>query len=204
MRARQQFLGTCWPVAGWLHRVPTWAKFLSLLAVTIIIMMTRSPYLNAGIMAALLLIGRSGGIPVGQLTLAWRRMWLILAIFLAFHLITGSPYSAAQVVTTMLVCVQAAALLMLTSTVAQLLDLFRALSRPLKYVGVNPEHVALAASLTIRSVSYLADLAGVAEDSARARGLERNVRARTVPVVLGAVKYAQDTGRALDARGLVD
>ena len=33
-------------------------------------------------------------------------------------------------------------------------------------------------------------------------GLEASLTARTVPLVLGAVKYAQDTGRALEARGL--
>ena len=41
-------------------------------------------------------------------------------------------------------------------------------------------------------------------DAARARGLERSVRARTIPVVLSAVAYARRTGDALAARGLGD
>ena len=35
-----------------------------------------------------------------------------------------------------------------------------------------------------------------------ARGLERNPRALTVPVVIRAVAYAQQTGDALAARGI--
>ena len=40
--------------------------------------------------------------------------------------------------------------------------------------------------------------------AARARGLDSSIKARIVPAILRSVKYAQDTGRALDARGIVD
>ena len=41
-------------------------------------------------------------------------------------------------------------------------------------------------------------------DAARARGLERDPRARLVPLVVRSVAHARATGEALDARGIGD
>lgn len=180
------------------------AKFVALLAVTLVVMLVRSPVLNVGIMVALVVVGLSARLRVAQLLLPVRRMWLIFLIFGALQLLLSDWVTAVRVITVMATCVLAANVLMLSTPLAALLELFRWLVTPCKFVGLNPEIPALAAALMVRSVPYLADLADVAKDAASARGLEGSVRARLVPVALGAVKYAQDTGRALDARGILD
>ncbi|MGO3146778.1 MAG: energy-coupling factor transporter transmembrane component T family protein [Leucobacter sp.] len=75
---------------------------------------------------------------------------------------------------------------------------------PLKRFGVDTERVALTFSLAIRMIPLIQDLSRETTDAARARGLERSPRARTVPLVLRTVAQAHLTGDALAARGIGD
>lgn len=204
MKRRQQFLGRYLPGDGWLHRTPPGAKFAGLAALSLVVLLARSPWASLAVLGLVLLLGVSARIPLRALVSPVRRVWLIIAFIALFHLVFSEPVTALRVVSTILACVLAAGLLMLTTPVTGLLAVFAALARPLRAFGADPDRVALTAALMVRSLPYLADLTAVTGDSARARGLERNLRARTVPVLLGAVKYATDTGRALDARGLGD
>src|SRR5690606_34637702 len=122
------------------------------------------------------------------------RIWLIVAGVLVVHLWLTDWLTGARIASTIVACVLAAALLMLTTTIGELIAVFEVLARPLAVVGLPAESVGLAAGLVVRSLPVIADLARVSGDAARARGLEASPAARTVPLVLGAVKYAQDTG----------
>lgn len=101
-------------------------------------------------------------------------------------------------------CVLAASLIMSTTTAARLMDAVAALARPFARVGVNPDSFALTVGIMFRSIPYLLGSVTTVRDSARARGLERNPRALVLPVVIGAVAYARQTGDAIAARGLAD
>jgi biotin transport system permease protein len=72
---------------------------------------------------------------------------------------------------------------------------------PLRRLGAKPERVALAFSLVIRAIPTILGVARETQSAARARGLERDPRARLMPLVLRTVAHAQLTGEALSARG---
>lgn len=203
-RRRGDFLGSVWPIEGWLHRVPAWVKVLVLLLSSLPVIVVRQAWVNGAVFLAVILIALTARLPLGRIVLPLLRMWPVMLLLVIGNLIFTDVITAARVVTAMLAGVIGASVLMLTTSISELLAVFTAIARPLGWVGVKPELVGLTAALTIRSVSYIADLVGMAGDSARARGLDRSVRARSVPVVLGTVRYAMDTGAALEARGLVD
>ncbi len=73
---------------------------------------------------------------------------------------------------------------------------------PLRRFGAEPERAALAFSLVIRAIPSILGIARETQEAARARGLERDPRARVVPLVLRTVAHAQLTGEALAARGI--
>ena len=204
MRRRQQFLGVCSPRRGWLHATPVGVKFASLTVLTLVVMLARNPFVNAGLIVVLVIIGLTAKMSLGQILGPIRRMWLIFVLLVVFHVFLSDWWNAARIITVMITCVVGAQIFMLSTPLSVLLDLFGMRVKPLKFVGVRPQVPALAAAIAVRSVAYLADLADTAKDAASARGLENDIRARTVPVMLGAVKYAQDTGRALEARGILD
>lgn len=202
MKARQQFLGRRIPGETWLHRAPAWVKLAAVAALSVLVLATRDALVNAVLIVLVVAVALTARIPLRALAAPVLRIGLIVVAVVAVHLWLTDWVNGLRIASTIVVCVLAAALLMLTTTVGELVAVFEVLASPLRPVGLRPATVGLAAGLVVRSLPVLADLARVAGDSARARGLERSLRARTVPLVLGTVKYAQDTGRALEARGL--
>jgi biotin transport system permease protein len=94
--------------------------------------------------------------------------------------------------------------LTVTTPVDEVLDAITRALRPLRRLGVDPEKVALAFSLVLRAIPTTVAIADETRDAARARGLERDPRARLTPLVLRVVAQARATGEALHARGLGD
>ncbi|MHA7282930.1 energy-coupling factor transporter transmembrane component T family protein [Arthrobacter sp. TMS2-4] len=114
-------------------------------------------------------------------------------------------FSAAfAVVGGIIACLLAARALTLTTPVQDILDGVVRLADPFRVLGAQPERFALALSVMLRSIPYLAGLFVDVREAAKARGLERNPRVAVTPLVIGAVAYAHRTGEALAARGLGD
>ncbi|WP_349828165.1 energy-coupling factor transporter transmembrane protein EcfT [Brevibacterium litoralis] len=195
------------PMDTWLHRIPTPVRFAVLVVLGIVVLLVREPWVNGLVIAGVCSVGATARIPWRYLLRPYRAVWvLVLAVLLVQGLLVG-PWAALTLSTTLLACVGAAGLFMLTTSQGEILALFALLCAPLGWpgirrLGVPPERPALAAALMIRSIAHIAGLAATAGDAARARGLDRDLRARTVPVVLGTVAHAERVGKALDARGL--
>ena len=192
------------PGSSWLHRAPLWGKFLGVVA--------------AGAASFFLLDWRASGAVLlvlvaawGSARLGWRRLAgsgrLVLplcAVLGAFQWWQLGPAAAARIVLNLLVCFLAAGLLTATVPLRELLDAVARLAHPFRRWGADPERFALAIAIMLRSIPVLAAAFDEVGDAARARGLERSVRARALPVVLSAVAYGRRTGEALAARGLAD
>ena len=111
---------------------------------------------------------------------------------------------AVEVTADLLSLVLLATVLTVTTPIDEVLDAITRGLGPLRRVGVDPDRVGLAFALMIRAVPTTLDLARQTGDAARARGLERDPRARLVPLVIRSVAHARATGEALDARGIGD
>ncbi len=195
-------LGLHVPGDGWLFRSPVGVKYLLLLAlvVPVLFFVAWSATLTA-LVAVLLLLATSGIPPTRALRLGWM-MWLILGMLALFHLVTMDPVAAFVRPGNILVAILAARMLTLTTSTPDLLDALVWVLRPLRPLGVNPDQVALAVALMIRSIPYLLGSVDDARMAARARGLERNPARLLTPVMINAVAYAERSGEALVARGI--
>ena len=189
------------PGASVIHRAPLWLKAVALVVLSVGVLVSSSPAVLAG--GVVLLAGLYA--LAGLLDESWRpleMMWPVLVLLGAFQWWASGPATAVEVTGSIVVCVAAARLLTLTTPLHELLDGLGSLVRPLRRFGADPERFALALALMVRSIPYLFGSAGEMRQSAMARGLERSPRALAVPVVIRAVAYAQQTGEALEARGL--
>ena len=97
-----------------------------------------------------------------------------------------------------------AGLVTLTTRTQDLLDVVVGVVRPLRRVGVDPERVGLLMALAIRSVPVVLGLAEEVRDAQRARGVRPSARAYAAPLIIRAVRHADDLGEALVARGVDD
>ncbi len=170
-----------WGVAVVAVRGPGWAVAFAAVAV-ILSLVTRVPRRTLRALVPILLTATVAGAYQ-----TWARGWPT-GLEVALDLVT---------------VVLAALVLTATTPVSALLDTAARAARPLAR-WVDPERVALALALTVRSLPALLESARETRDAARARGLERDPRALVVPAAVRAVGRARATGEALAARGLGD
>ncbi|MDQ0734620.1 energy-coupling factor transporter transmembrane component T family protein [Arthrobacter agilis] len=205
MRGYGSTLGLYRPGSGFLYRTPLPVKAVAALACTVVVVAWRSPATSAVALVltlgALTLGARCSPARVLRMLLPAAPVLGILALYQG--LFQGWPQAFA-VVGGIAACLLAARAVTLTTPLQDLLDGVARLARPFRVVGADPERFALALSIMLRSIPYLAGLFVDVRDAARARGLDRNPRVAVTPLVVGAVAYAHRTGEALAARGLGD
>ncbi|MFJ4045380.1 energy-coupling factor transporter transmembrane component T family protein [Microbacterium sp. NPDC089987] len=185
-----------------LHRIPAGPKLLALALSALVISTVRpgaaGTLVLLGVASVVLLVTGAG---VRGLLLAWWRLrWLILVLGGAL-VVFVSPAAAVQNTGRVVALLLLAEAMTRTTRTSDLLDVLRRLFRPLRAFGVDPETPALAVSLTITMVPVLAGLLEQVRDAQRARGVRLGVRA-AVPLLVLAMKHADDVGDALTARGI--
>lgn len=187
-----------------LHRCPAGTKLLGLILAAVVVVAVRGPASALiGVLVAIGLVLWSGS-GLRRLVRSLRGLVVVLVLLAAFHTWQHGWQRATETVGDLVTVVLLATVVTATTPVTAMLDTIARALRPLRRVGVHPGRVALAFALTLRTIPYAVTLAGETRDAARARGLERNLRARLVPVVLRMVAHARTTGDALWARDVAE
>ena len=197
-------LGLYRPGTSPLHRAPVGAKLGALMLLSVAVVLLRGP------VGALVLLGLAGAaalvarIPVRAWILGLLPI-LVTAVGLgAYQWWARGPAVATEVCADLVTLVVAAGVVTATTPADRMLDVLERAARPLRHLGVRPDVVALSVALMLRTVPALIETAGEVRDAARARGLERDPRARLVPVAVRTVARARACGEALAARGLAE
>ncbi len=205
MRGFGSTLGLYQAGHGFLYRTPLAIKATASLTCAVAVVAWRSPTTSAvalGAALAMLILGaRVSPLKVLGMLLPAAPVLGMLGLYQG---ISQGWVRAFVIVGGITACLLAARILTLTTPTQALLDGVVRLVRPLRVVGADPERFALALSLMLRSIPYLAGLFVDVREAARARGLGRSPRVAVTPLVIGAVAYAHRTGEALAARGLGD
>lgn len=201
MRGSAHLLGAYRPGHSPVHRAPLGLKAAAVVVLSLAVLALRSLPVLGGCLILVVLAYAAARL----LSESWRPlklMWPVLLLLGAFQVWSNGPAAAVLVIGNIVLCVAAARLLTLTTPVQELLDGLVSLAVPFRFLGADPERFGLTLALMMRSIPFLLGSAHDVRHSAMARGLERNPRALTVPVVIRAVAYAQQTGEALAARGI--
>ncbi len=205
MRGHASLLGSYIDRRSLLHAAPLWSKVLGVAALSVSVVALDNVWSTSAALGLLVFAYTAGArLSLKQMSSALLRMWPLIVVLGLFQWLVAGPVTAFLVVGNIAACVLAALLITLTTESQRLLDGLIALARPTRVVGGDPERFGLTVAIMLRSIPYLVGAAGDARDAARARGLERSPRALILPVFIGAVAYAQQTGEALSARGLGD
>jgi biotin transport system permease protein len=94
-----------------------------------------------------------------------------------------------------------AMLVTLTTRVSEMVHVIERALSPLERLGVQTGKVSLAISMTLRFIPLLIQVGNEVREAQRARGLERNMLALAVPMLVRALRTAEQTAEAIDARG---
>lgn len=194
-------LSTFRPGCSPVHRLPPGLKLAALAAAGTAAFAVDRAEVALAILAGALLLYRVAGL---ALAVAWEQvrpaLWIVL-------LLLAVQAALDHWTTGVLVAARLAALLLLASLVTlttRSSAMIEALERGLSWLaplGVNPGRASLGISLALRFIPVLAAVTAEVREAQRARGLEGSVLAVAVPVVVRALKMADDVAAALEARG---
>jgi len=202
MKAGNELFGTYQPAGSRLEALSVGWKYVLLLALTI-------PAIAAGrwwfslasivvtiviLVAARVGVRRAAGLSVG--------MVVVCALVVAVQALAGHVVTGVVVVENLVLALYATRVLTLTTPIPELVDGIAIACRPLRFFRVDPERIALAVAVMVRSLPHLLGAFDEVREAATARGIRRNPVAYVAPVVVRAVAYAHATGDALAARGL--
>lgn len=197
-------IGAYRPADTLLHGLPAAAKLLALLVAGPLVAIVRgwqSALVALGVAVVLVALSRMRG---RDLVRALRGLLLLVLVLGGWLTRQEGWPRAVETVGDLVALVLLATVVTTTTPVDAILDVVERALGPLRPVGVDPARVALAFSLVLRTIPATIGLAEETRDAARARGLERHVRARLTPFAIRVVSDAQATGEALHARGVGD
>ncbi|MFS0886793.1 energy-coupling factor transporter transmembrane component T family protein [Aeromicrobium sp. 179-A 4D2 NHS] len=197
-------LGMYQPGTSPLHRLSPGPKLVALLVLAIVVLALKGPWSGLAFVGVSLALAALGRLSLRSVARALRGFAIVAVMLLAFNAWQNGWPRAVEVVADLVALILAATVLTATTAVNDLLDTIVRSLAPFRRFGVDPQRVGLTFSLVLRAVPGTLELAAETRDAARARGLERSMRARTTPLVLRAVARARDTGDALHARGVLD
>ena len=197
-------LGLYVPGASILHRAPAGAKLLGLVGLAVVSQLLGLWWQRCLLLIGVLLLYPLARIGVGFALRQLRSLWWVLATIAVAQLVLAGWQLAVSVVATLVLLVLAAGLVTLTTTTTALSDVVVSVLGPFRRFGVAPERVGLLLALSIRAVPVVLGLAEQIRDAQRARGLPIRPRAFAVPLLVRALRHAQQLGDALIARGLDD
>lgn len=185
------------------HRLPAGAKLGGLLLVTILILALPGGWgaLAGGLIGAAVLAAAK--LPARRVLAELRAPVLMLTLLFGFQaLLAGGGWEETAVaVARFAALILLATLVTLTTRVMDMVDLFERLFGLLRPVGVNPAKMALMLALTIRFIPLLGEQVREVRMAQRARGVERNIAALFVPLLVKILTMADDLTAALEARG---
>jgi biotin transport system permease protein len=191
------------PGSGWLHRAPAGPKAFGILLVVLAISLLPTSWWTAGIAAGVTVLAYlTSGLGLGELGRQLLLIRWIITITLAGQLLFLDVESAVSNTSRIVAAILLAALLVLSTRVAELLDAFERALQPLGRLGVDPSRIALMLAVAINTVPVLARLATTVREAQRARGAGSNLVTFVVPFLVVSLKHADELGDALTARGV--
>ncbi|MBK1842547.1 energy-coupling factor transporter transmembrane protein EcfT [Azospirillum sp. YIM B02556] len=186
-----------------IHRLPAGAKLGGLMLVTVIVLTLPGAWgaLAAGLVGAAVLAAAE--LPAGRVLSELRAPVVMLTLLFGFQAVLagGGWMETAIAVARFAALILLATLVTLTTRVMDMVDLFERLFGLLRPLGVNPAKMALMLALTIRFIPLLGDQVREVRMAQRARGVERNIAALFVPLLVKILTMADDLTAALEARG---
>lgn len=197
MIARGAAVGTAWA-----RRVPAGAKLVALAlfaGLVTTLAATPLPACASFVVAAGIWLCAGCG-PGGLARMLWRLRWVVLLLAGTSLVFVSAPAALATTARVVAVLLFAEAVMRTTAATTMLAAVERWLA-PLRAVGVDPARVALTLQLTLSAVPVVAAHAQRVREAQDARGIRLGWRA-VLPMLVLALRHADDVGDALRARGI--
>lgn len=197
-------IGLYRPGTSVIHHLPSGLKLVVLFVVGACSLLVRTPTQAAAALVIVLLGYAAARIPLGALCETLRPLLWVVVPLAVFQILVVGWERALVIIGVLVSLVLLAGLVTLTTRTTDLIDVVVRFSRHLRFLGINPERTGLMLNLAIRAVPLVVELAAGTREAQHARGQATSARAFAVPLIVGALRRADELGDALAARGFDD
>lgn len=197
-------IGLYEPGSSVLHRLGVGWKLAGLLVLAAVVFAVSAPSW-LGVAAGVAVLGYVvARIPVRRCAQATKALVSLVAVMFGLQWLLLGIDSAVVTCLRIFATLAAANLFTLTTRVDDVVGAVERGLGPLRRFGLRPDRVGLLVGLTMQAVTGLSRIAGEVRDAQRARGAGRSVPAFVVPFLVRTLRYADELGEALAARGVGD
>jgi len=182
-----------------IHKLPAGGKLLALVALSSLLFIFDNVWIALTAVFVVLVFYAIANIPAKVALLQIRPvLYLLIVFFVAQGFFVGWDV-AVLIVARFAALILAAGLVTLTTLTSNMVGALEAGMRPFsRWLAV--EKVSLALSLAIRFIPVVATLTAEVREAQRVRGLESNIFAIAMPVIIRTLKMGTQIAEALDAR----
>ena len=184
-----------------LHRLTPEVKVASLVIAGLAVFLVDNPVWLIAALAFVILLYAIARVPLVTATRQLRPFAVLIGLIFVFHGLFTSWALGLLVVLRFAVLVLLGMLVSFTTRVSDMIETIERGLAPLSVFGVNPEKVSLALSLALRFIPLLYSQVQEIREAQRVRGLERNLAAIALPLLVRTLKMAGDLTDAIEARG---
>lgn len=184
-----------------LHRLTPGVKVAALVIAGLSVFLIDNPVWLIAALALVILLYAIARVPLAAAARQLRPFAVLIGLIFVFHGLFTSWALGLLVVLRFAVLVLLGMLVSFTTRVSDMIETIERGLAPLRVLGVNPEKVSLALSLALRFIPLLYTQVQEIREAQRVRGLERNLAAIALPLLVRTLKMAGDLTDAIEARG---
>jgi biotin transport system permease protein len=191
------------PGRSLLHQLPAGPKLIVVMMFALAVSLApANPWLLAAVAGTVAGCYLLAGLGPGELgRQVYRLRWLVL-VMLPTQLFFLPWLTVAANIVRVVAVILLANLVTLTTRTDAIIDAIERVLSPLRRLGVNPGRIALMLSMTITTIPVIAGFAAQIREAQRARGVPVSSLAFAVPLLVMALKHADELADALTARGV--
>lgn len=194
-------LGLYVPRNSPLHRLSAGVKLVMLFAAGVGVFMISNPLWLLPVLGGVAGLFVAARVPVREAVRQLRPAAILIAIIFLVHGAFTSWALGFLVVLRFAILLLLAVLVTFTTRVSDMIETLERALAPLAPLGVNPEKVSLTLSLALRFIPLLFERFVEIREAQRARGLDRNIVALLMPLIVKTLRMADDLTEAIEARG---
>ena len=190
------------PVETRAHGWPAGLKLGALCVATVVLFAVRGLGWHVGFAVAMLaLYAMPGPVFLREGLRRLRVLWYFVVLILGWHVFTAEIAQGGMIALRMITAVGLANLVTMTTTLEGFMQVVRAVTAPLRLLGLNTRAVELSVALVIRFTPVLADKGTMLRQSWQARAVRKPGWRILLPFMVLAIDDAEHVAEALRARG---
>ncbi|WCR55495.1 energy-coupling factor transporter transmembrane component T family protein [Bartonella clarridgeiae] len=183
-----------------IHRLRPGTKLLFLILCGTIIFMVSS--ISAFLLFLLFIssLYRIAKIPFNKIIKQFKPVWLFLVFIFIFESIFDNWLTGFSIILRFIILISLASLISLTTKVSDMVASIEVGFRSFQCLGINPSKLSMVLSMAIRFIPVISEKFNAICEAQRARGLDINIIALAIPLIIRTIRIASEVAEALDAR----